>query len=164
MKLSILILMFGTIFAQANAQVRSKSFKILLETMLKKDVPIVSCEELKKMDDVILLDTRAKKEFEVSHLKNAIWVGYEDFNLAKMKAIPKDSKLVVYCSIGVRSEKIGEKLQAAGYQNVHNLYGSIFEWVNQGNSVVDSLEKPTKKVHGYSKTWAIWLDKGEKVF
>jgi rhodanese-related sulfurtransferase len=162
MKLKFLILM--TFFTQANAQVESKSFDALLKLMLKKDVQIVSCDELKKMNNVILLDTRAKKEFDVSHLKNAIWVGYEEFNLDKMKAISKDAKVIVYCSIGVRSEKIGEKLQAAGYQNVHNLYGSIFEWVNEGNPVVDSLEKPTMRVHAYNKKWGIWLDKGEKVY
>ena len=57
-----------------------------------------------------------------------------------------------------------EKLKAAGYRNVRNLYGSIFEWVNQDNPVVDNQGKPTQKVHAYSRTWGVWLNKGEKVY
>jgi hypothetical protein len=71
---------------------------------------------------------------------------------------------VVYCTVGVRSEKVGEKLKAAGYQNVRNLYGSIFEWVNQGNPVVDNQGKPTQQVHAYSRVWGVWLNKGEKIY
>jgi rhodanese-related sulfurtransferase len=159
-----IVLIFMLISFKIHAQVQSAAFKTLLETMLKKDVPTISCEELKKMDNVILLDTRAKKEFDVSHLKNAIWVGYEEFKLENVKNIPKDARIVVYCSIGVRSEKIGEKLQNSGFRNVNNLYGSIFEWINQGNTVYDSAEKPTDKVHGYSRLWGIWAKKGKKVY
>ena len=47
----------------------------------------------------------------------------------------------MYCSIGKRSEKVTQKLKKAGYNNVSNLYGGIFEWVNQGNEVVDTNNK-----------------------
>jgi len=33
----------------------------------------------------------------------------------------------VYCSLGIRSEVIAKKLKKAGYTNVFNLYGGIFE-------------------------------------
>jgi rhodanese-related sulfurtransferase len=157
------IFMFS-IFTNTYSQVQSTAFKAVIESMLSKSVPTVSCDDLKKMNNTILLDTRAKREFEVSHIQNAKWIGYDEFNLDRMKDIPKDSPIVVYCSIGVRSEKIGEKLQKAGYKNVKNLYGSIFEWVNQGNLVYDTNEKPTKKIHGYSRTWGVWVKKGEKVY
>jgi len=39
----------------------------------------------------------------------------------------------------------------AGYTNVSNLYGGIFEWVNQGNNVVDDNNRITPKVHAYGK-------------
>lgn len=136
--------------------------------MLKKDVPLITvpqlANELKKPNQLVLLDAREKKEFEVSHLKSARWVGFETFTLDAIKQLPKDTPIVIYCSIGVRSEKVGEKLKSAGYQNVRNLYGSIFEWVNQGNTVYDLAEKPTPKVHAYDKKWGIWLTKGEKVY
>jgi hypothetical protein len=63
----------------------------------------------------------------------------------------------VYCSIGYRSEKIGEQLQKLGYKNVYNLYGSLFAWVNRGYEVVDINNKSTYTVHGYDAKWAKWI-------
>ena len=148
----------------ASAQVQSRAFQAVIESMLKKTVPTITVEEVKREENLILLDTRAKAEFEVSHLKYARWIGYDDFNLSRMKGIRKDAPIVVYCSIGVRSEQIGEKLLKAGYKNVKNMYGSIFEWINQGNPVYDAKEQPTKKIHGFDKTWGIWCKGGEKVY
>ena len=66
----------------------------------------------------------------------------------------------MYCSVGYRSEKVSEKLIKAG----SNMYGSIFEWVNQGRPVYDSDGVPTDRVHAFDETWGAWLLKGEKVF
>jgi rhodanese-related sulfurtransferase len=147
-----------------NAQIKSKAFDSLLNVMVTKSVPSVGCEDIKKMKNIVLLDTREKREYEVSHLKDARWVGFVNFNLKSVDAIPKDANIVVYCSIGVRSGKIGEKLMQAGFTNVHNLHGSIFEWVNQGNPVYDMTGKPTNKIHGYNWKWGVWCNKGEKVY
>jgi rhodanese-related sulfurtransferase len=160
--LFLIFLMF--LSKTTNAQVKSKAFDSLLNVMVTKSVPTVGCEDIKKMKSVVLLDTREKREYEVSHLKDAHWVGFENFNLKSVAAIPKDANIVVYCSIGVRSGKIGEKLMQAGFTNVHNFYGSIFEWVNQGNPVYDMTGKPTNKIHGYNWKWGVWCNKGEKVY
>jgi rhodanese-related sulfurtransferase len=160
--LFLIFLMF--LSKMTNAQVKSKAFDSLLNVMVTKSVPTVGCEDIKKMKNVVLLDTREKREYEVSHLKDARWVGFEKFDLKSVAAIPKDANIVVYCSIGVRSGKIGEKLMQAGFTNVHNFYGSIFEWVNQGNPVYDMAGKPTNKIHGYNWKWGVWCNKGEKVY
>lgn len=160
---SILMIVLST--NNSFSQVESKSFDVLLKTMLKNTVTKISVKELiPKIDQVVLLDAREPQEYEVSHLKNAKYVGFNKFNISTLEDLPKNSEIVVYCSIGVRSEKIGEKLKAAGFTNVKNLYGSIFEWVNQGNQVFDTQNHPTKKVHAFNKKWGIWLNKGEKVY
>ena len=157
------LLLFSTLIT--TAQTKNKAYGLLLKGMYKNTVPTISCAELKKQQkDVVLLDTRPKTEFAVSHLPQARWVGYKEFELSRVADLPKNTAIVVYCSVGYRSERVGEKLLAAGYTNVKNLYGSLFEWVNEGNSVVDSTEQPTKRVHAYSPTWGIWLQKGEKVY
>ena len=153
-----------SISSQSPAQTTSKPYNLMLKALYKNTVPTVSVPELKKMPNAVLLDTRAKGEYDVSHLPGAHWVGYDDFDLSRVKTIPKDANIVVYCSVGYRSEKVGEKLLAAGYQHVHNLYGSLFEWVNQGNPVVDDAGKPTQRVHAFSHMWGIWLKRGEKVY
>jgi rhodanese-related sulfurtransferase len=146
------------------AQITSSAYKTLLKTLYKDEVPLVSCEKARKMDPVLFLDTRAYEEFKVSHIPQARWVGYEDFTLQRVSNVPKDTPIVVYCSVGVRSEKVGKKMLDAGYTNVRNLYGSIFEWVNQGYPVVNMEGEPTDKVHAYSRAWGVWLQKGEKVY
>lgn len=130
-------------------------------------VPTMGVEELKnETEQVYILDAREKKEFEISHIPNAKFIGYNKLNKDVLKDIPKDTKVVLYCSIGYRSEKIGEKIRKKGFTNVHNLYGSIFEWVNQGYPVVDKNGQPTKKVHTYNKDWSQWVEAGkaEKVW
>ena len=146
------------------AQTTSKAYGAMLETMYKKSVPLVTVAELKKIPNLVLLDTRTKAEYDVSHLPNARWVGYDDFELKRVEDVPRQANVVLYCSVGYRSERVGEKLLTAGYQNVHNLYGSLFEWVNQGNPVVDKRERPTLRVHAYSRLWGVWLQRGEKVY
>ncbi|OZV69301.1 rhodanese-like domain-containing protein [Winogradskyella aurantia] len=139
----------------------------ILKQYNDQSVPYISTEELSKLDsEVILLDAREFKEFNVSHLKNAIHVGYDDFNLDKTTAqlAKKTSQIVVYCSVGVRSEDIAEKLKNAGFNNVYNLYGGIFEWKNNGLPVYNSKNYETDRVHAYSKKWGKWLLKGTKVY
>lgn len=117
----------------------------MLKSLLSHTVREVTVSQLEKSNDVILLDSREKKEYDVSHLKNSIWVGYSDFNLERLKGIDKSSKIVVYCSVGYRSEKISEKLLSNNYTNVSNLYGGIFEWVNNNSPIYDLNNKSTKK-------------------
>ena len=100
----------------------------------------------------------------MSHLKGAKWVGYDSFDMSTVKGIPKDQPIVVYCSIGARSQEIGKKLKLNGYSEVYNLYGGIFHWVNENNPVFHLDSIPTNKVHAYNKMWGIWLNKGEKVY
>lgn len=142
-----------------------KNIDQTLEKMNSGSVSYITPQELPNQK-VVLLDTRELKEFKVSHLKDALWVGYKDFDISTvLKNIPeKETPIVVYCSIGVRSEDIGEELQKAGYSNIKNLYGGIFEWKNQDNVVIDSLGQETENIHAYSKYWGKLLTKGNKVY
>lgn len=130
-----------------------------------ESVPYIHVEEL-NLNELNLLDTRKKEEYQVSHLKDAVWVGYKEFKIdSVLKIIPnKDKAVVVYCSIGVRSENIGEKLMMAGFTNVKNLYGGIFEWKNKGYPVYNLQGKVTDSVHAFSKKWGKLLTNAEKVY
>lgn len=139
----------------------------VLEKYNSESVPYITVEELKNAySNTIILDARELSEYNVSHLQNAIHVGYDNFDISEVKTQVENSevKIVVYCSIGVRSEDIAEELKDAGYNNVFNLYGGIFEWKNNGFTVYNNANKPTDNVHAYSKTWSKWLLKGRKVY
>ena len=162
---AIIFLVFALfIFSGSEAQVQSSAFNLTLKALLSHSVPEVTVPQFKEMSTVLLLDAREKDEYEVSHIANAKLVGYDHFKVESLGGIDKKKKIVVYCSVGYRSEKISEKLKHAGFTDVSNLYGGIFEWVNQGNLVVDSDGKATEDIHAYNKTWGVWLDKGNKVY
>lgn len=141
------------------------AFKLMLESNYDHKVPKISTEEFIRMNrnEVFVLDTRENEEFKVSHLKNARNVGYFWFDMRKIYDIPRDADIVVYCSVGIRSGKIGQKLINAGYKNVYNLYGGIFEWVNSGQPVYKLNGVQTSEIHTYNKDWARWVGKGTKV-
>ena len=140
----------------------------LLDKWNTRNVPYISVETLAMpKTDAILLDAREENEFNISHLENAICVGYDNFKIKETIAkLPKDknAKIVVYCSLGIRSETVAHKLIKEGYTNVYNLYGGIFEWKNANFKVIDTLGKSTEKVHTFNKSWSKWLKKGEKVY
>jgi len=138
----------------------------VLDKLNNKSVTYISVEALQSKENFVLLDAREIKEFNVSHIENAIYVGFNKFDSKKVTTILKDKNatIVVYCSIGVRSEKIGEKLLKLGYKNVFNLYGGIFEWKNNGGKVVTNQNVETDKIHTFNKEWSVYLKKGTKVY
>jgi rhodanese-related sulfurtransferase len=138
----------------------------VLKKMNKQSVPYIKVEELKNKSKLVFLDAREPKEFNVSHIKNAIPVGFDNFKIQNVTSTIKDKNaiLIVYCSVGVRSEKIGEKLLKSGYKNVYNLYGGIFEYKNTGGKVVNNQNKETDSVHAFNKEWSVHLTKGIKVY
>lgn len=157
----ILILFISTIsFSQ-------ETMSDLLKKYNTRSVPYISVQELAMpKTEAIILDAREPEEYDTSHLKDAICVGYDLFNIETVLDTikNKNEQIVVYCSLGIRSEDIAEKLKKAGYNNVFNLYGGIFEWKNKDFLVYNFEEIETENVHTFSKEWSQWLTKGVKVY
>ncbi len=103
-----------------------------------------------------LLDVRTKPEFEVSQIHGAQRVDPEG-GASEIK-LPKDQPIVTYCSVGYRSGAFAKKLQEAGYTNVQNLAGSIFQWANEGRPL-EHAGQPVTKVHPYNSSWGRLLKK-----
>ncbi len=159
---SLSILLLFSVLVQSQ-----DSLDQLLKKYNSESIPYISVDTLESIQDrVLLLDAREKSEYEVSHIKNAQLVGYDHFKITSVteQNISKNDTIVVYCSLGVRSEDISENLKKAGFLNVYNLYGGIFEWKNKDNTVINSKGEITEKVHVCSKLWEKWLIKGKKVY
>jgi rhodanese-related sulfurtransferase len=126
---------------------------------LKFTVPAIDVDSLRgqQQEGVIIFDAREPAEYAVSHIEGAINCGYDHFDHALLDSLDKSRPVVVYCSIGYRSEKIAQKLTAAGFSKVSNLYGSIFEWVNRGYPVVDAAGRATPRIHTYNSAWGRWV-------
>jgi rhodanese-related sulfurtransferase len=141
----------------------SRAYRIMLGGLLKHTVPEIEIPEAVRQKNAIFLDARELCEYEVSHIEGALHIGYDHFVLKSVAHLPKDTPVIVYCSVGYRSEKIAAKMTENGFTRVSNLYGGIFEWVNEGHPVVRN-GMPTEEVHAFSKAWGIWLRRGTKVY
>ena len=138
---------------------------MFLHLFLPDKTEHIKVNALRKLqqDTVVLLDTRTYEEYTVSHLKGARWVGFDEFNMDKVASLPKDTTIVLYCSVGYRSDLVGNQLKEAGYQKVYNLWGGIFAWANRGLPLY-AQDALTTKVHSYSAAWGFWLSRGDKSY
>lgn len=147
-----------------RAQGDSGSYDQMLKEYYSYSVPLMQPDVLYKRmmngEKIHILDSRESSEYEISAINGAVNVGYLFFNKNKVDQYKKTDLVVVYCTIGARSESVGEKLMKAGFSNVYNLYGGIIYWKNQGFPVYHNGSK-TEDVHVYSKKWGVWLTNGK---
>ncbi len=107
----------------------------------------------------LLFDARAPEEYAVSRIPGAVRVDPDitvDGFLAFFSDRVAGREVVFYCSVGVRSSKLAdrlkEKLAAAGARGTFNLEGGLFRWHNEGRNVVDAFG-PTERIHPYDSFW-----------
>lgn len=111
-------------------------------------------------DDILLLDTRSPGEFAVSRLEGAELVdwrqGSREF-CRKFESRVRGRKVVLYCSIGYRSSvllrEVRDCLRRHGAGMSANLEGGIFNWYNQGRTVVAPDGAPTDSIHPFDSEW-----------
>ena len=157
----------GSLLISALSACGQKSYEEKLASLYNYSVPLMTpqtLDSLQEQSPVTLLDIRSPEEFEVSHLREARFVDYDAFEISQLQDVSKEDTVVLYCSVGYRSERIGVQLQKAGYQHVYNLYGGIFQWKNEGKEVFTPQNQPTDSVHTYNRSWSKWLEKGVKVY
>jgi len=108
--------------------------------------------QLKTGKEICIIDVRPNGEYTVSHIPEAI-------NITDLKniSLPRDTTIVVYCSVGLRSARFAKALKKAGYTGVLNLRGSIFEWANKGYPLRRG-DKSVTVVHPYNKNWGRLLN------
>jgi rhodanese-related sulfurtransferase len=100
----------------------------------------------------LLLDAREPEEYEVSHLEGATRALSQREALQILTSVPRERPVVVYCAVGYRSAELAAALRKAGYTNVWNMEGSIFEWSNEGRPIYRS-GMPVRSVHPYDEEW-----------
>ena len=109
--------------------------------------------------NVVLFDVRTPAEYAVSRLPGAISVAPDmpaaDF-LDRYSKMVSGKTALFYCSVGVRSSKLAERvaagLKARGAIAVDDLAGGIFAWHGESRPLVDA-KGPTDFVHPYDSTW-----------
>jgi rhodanese-related sulfurtransferase len=65
--------------------------------------------------DVLILDVRNKDEANDGMIKGAVLIPEEEL-AARIAELPKDKRIIVHCSTGIRAEMAYHKLKEAGYK------------------------------------------------
>ena len=79
---------------------------------------------------LVLLDVREPFEYSLCHLESSTLIPVEDLP-ARMRELNRDSEIVVYCHVGIRSTTAVRQLRQAGFKNVKNLQGGIDAWARE---------------------------------
>lgn len=111
----------------------------------------------KRRPTPVLLDVRTPEEWNVSHLPGARRVDPNASAESVAAGLSKETPIVTYCAVGYRSGEMADRLRAAGFDNVHNLEGSIFQWANEHRSLVHEDER-VSTVHPYNSFWGRLLN------
>ncbi|UOQ70557.1 rhodanese-like domain-containing protein [Hymenobacter cellulosilyticus] len=109
------LLAWGLLLSACGSNAQSgenPAYDRLLRTLYKNTVPTIRpaalARELQKNPaSVLVLDTRTPAEYQVSHLQGARFVDFDTYEKATFADLPRDRKVVVYCSVGYRSERVG---------------------------------------------------------
>lgn len=137
-----------------------------VEQDVRKDFPAVShlgtaafADVKAADDDVLIVDVRETDEFAVSHIAGANNVPFSRGTDAFLRSYGGDvagKTIVFYCSVGVRSSKVADRLQAdlraRGAKAVYNVDGGIFRWHGEARPLVDQTGA-TAYVHPYDTYW-----------
>jgi rhodanese-related sulfurtransferase len=151
--------------ANKKPRVKNNAYNLLLKQLLSAKVPSVNVDEICNIENnIIFLDAREAEEYNVSHIAKAINIGFKNFDLKALSNIKKNDSIIIYCSVGYRSEKICTQLISNGFTNVYNLYGGIFEWINNKMEVVNKEGESVKIVHGFSPVWGVWVQHAIKIY
>jgi rhodanese-related sulfurtransferase len=144
---------------------RSINWFLLKKTLEHRfpDVAWISTEELAhwladtSKPPPLLFDVRTTGEWNVSHLPGARHVEPSSAVESVTAGISKETPIVTYCAVGYRSANMAKQLRTAGFTNVRNLEGSIFQWANERRPLVQG-KQPVSRVHPYNALWGRLLE------
>jgi rhodanese-related sulfurtransferase len=165
--LSALLIVTGlSLPLSASAQALSKTEKLenklrmaILKATKDLKVPIIKAAELKAIIDdtnLVLIDVRQTREQQVSMLPHALTTA--QFAEIFRHGIPKEKRLVVYCTIGYRSGRYAEELAKQGIK-AENLEGGVLAWSFAGGKFLMQDGNggwiETNRIHVYDAEWNI---------
>ena len=118
----------------------------------------ITAKELKEnREQYYLIDIRSESLLNYGKIKDSIHIPYEKV-LEQVDQLPKDKKLVFYCTKGVFSKEIAEELQEDGYE-AYSLQDGYTSWLlmemsekenlsdNPEESVAERVEKSIQKTY-----------------
>ncbi|MEX0994297.1 MAG: rhodanese-related sulfurtransferase [Balneolaceae bacterium] len=85
--------------------------------------------------DFVLIDVRNDYESRIGHFEGAMTPGvhtfYEFPEWLEQADIPKDKKVLMYCTGGIRCEKFSVLMKKKGWEDVNQLHGGILRYAEE---------------------------------
>jgi len=115
---------------------------------IKQQKPAEAHETLGQNPGAIYLDVRTENEFAQGHPTGALNIPVvfikgpgnmqlnDDFEAVVGKVIPKNTKLIVGCLSGGRSQRACEMLEGAGYTDLTNVIGGFGGQRDQSGAII----------------------------
>lgn len=92
-------------------------------------------EMLEQDPDVLIVDTRNDYETEIGVFEGAVdpqIKKFSDFQTwVEENNLPKDKKILMYCTGGIRCEKAVPEVKRLGYERVYQLEGGILKYLEE---------------------------------
>lgn len=86
-------------------------------------------------EDHVMIDVRNNYESKIGHFKGALKPDVENFfdfpKWLEEAEIPKDKKVLMYCTGGIRCEKFSVLMKEQGWDDVNQLHGGILRYAKE---------------------------------
>lgn len=83
---------------------------------------------MQQTEDYLILDVRFPEDYAAGHIPHAINIPLEDFGEEPPKELPdRNQTIFIYCTKGVRSMNVANRLAHMGYRNIIEI-GGIEDW------------------------------------
>lgn len=86
-------------------------------------------------EDHVMIDVRNNYESKIGHFKGALKPDVENFfdfpQWLEEAEIPKDKKVLMYCTGGIRCEKFSVLMKDQGWDDVNQLHGGILRYAKE---------------------------------
>lgn len=131
MKPALFILILSVFFYACGPQTGQSNDKVgaMEQKGLIQNVNSAKFYELTQSGNGIILDVRTLAEAQQGHIPDAVVIDIyqRDFE-EKIKSLPQDKEIYVYCTVGARSRQAANILQKNRFEKVYNLEGGIIDW------------------------------------
>ncbi len=80
---------------------------------------------------IYLLDVRTPQEYSQGKLAGSVLIPIGELE-RRIREVPKNRTIVVYCAVGSRSKPVATFLARQGYKDVYNMTDGIVGWYRNG--------------------------------
>jgi UPF0176 protein len=92
---------------------------------------------MESQEDYVMIDVRNNYESKIGHFKGALTPDLDNFydfpEWLEEANIPKDKKVLMYCTGGIRCEKFSVLMKEGGWDDVNQLHGGILKYAKEEN-------------------------------